>query len=102
MIYPLTIRQLKAICIKHLQEYVTGFQERRAKATDDVVKQFMSVRPLKWRGNPRIERIVLVSDTQAAEGTGDGKLSKNQLKKLEKEKAIAAKKAAKAAEKMTA
>ncbi|KAI2643172.1 tryptophanyl-tRNA synthetase [Xylaria nigripes] len=91
--------ELKAICIKHLQEYVSAFQQRRAKATDEVVKQFMSVRPLKWRGNPRVERIVPVASDPAAEGEGDGKLSKNQLKKLEKEKQIAAKKAAKAAEK---
>ncbi|KAI1199958.1 tryptophanyl-tRNA synthetase [Nemania serpens] len=90
--------ELKAICIKHLQEYVAAFQQRRTKATDDVVKHFMSTRPLKWKGNPRVERIVPVSSGQA-EGTGDGKLSKNQLKKLEKEKQLAAKKAAKAAEK---
>ncbi|KAI0490572.1 tryptophanyl-tRNA synthetase [Xylaria cf. heliscus] len=90
--------ELKAICIKHLQDYVAAFQERRSKATDDVVKHFMSVRPLKWKGNPRVERIVPVSSNNE-EGAGDGKLSKNQLKKLEKEKQIAAKKAAKAAEK---
>ncbi|KAI1358780.1 tryptophanyl-tRNA synthetase [Xylaria arbuscula] len=93
--------ELKAICIKHLQDYVGGFNERRAKVTDDIVKEFMSVRPLKWRGNPRVQRIVPVSDTQV-DGVDDGKLSKNQLKKLEKEKAIAAKKAAKAAEKTAA
>jgi tryptophanyl-tRNA synthetase len=59
----------------------------------------MSVRPLKWRGNPRVERIVpVVENSDQAEGAGDGMLSKNQLKKLEKEKQIAAKKAAKAAE----
>ncbi|KAI1113721.1 tryptophanyl-tRNA synthetase [Nemania sp. NC0429] len=93
--------ELKAICIKHLQEYVATFQGRRTKATDDVVKQFMSIRPLKWRGNPRIERIVPISSDQTG-GAGDGKLSKNQLKKLEKEKQVAAKKAAKAAEKEAA
>lgn len=58
----------------------------------------MSVRPLKWKGNPKLERIVPVSSNQE-EGAGDGKLSKNQLKKLEKERQIAARKAAKAAEK---
>ncbi|KAI0398333.1 tryptophanyl-tRNA synthetase [Xylariaceae sp. FL0594] len=92
--------ELKAICIKHLQDYVAAFQDRRAKATEDVVKQFMTVRPLKWRGNPRVERVVPVVVGENQEGGGDGgKMSKNQLKKLEKEKAIAAKKAAKAAEK---
>lgn len=80
---------------------MANFQGRRTKATDDVVKQFMSVRPLKWKGNAKIERIVPVASEQA-EGPSDGKLSKNQLKKLEKEKQIAAKKAAKAAEKEAA
>ncbi|KAI1753555.1 hypothetical protein F4782DRAFT_496833 [Xylaria castorea] len=93
--------ELKAICIKQLQEYVAAFQERRSKATDEIVQHFMSVRPLKWRGNPRVERIVPVSSNQEQEA-GDGKPSKNQLKKLEKEKQIAARKAAKAAEKEAA
>jgi tryptophanyl-tRNA synthetase len=61
----------------------------------------MSVRPLKWRGNPRVERVVPVVENQTGDAV-DGKLSKNQLKKLEKEKQIAAKKAAKAAEKEAA
>jgi tryptophanyl-tRNA synthetase len=96
--------QLKAICIKHLQEYVAGFQERREKATDEVVDVFMSRRPLKWKGNPKVERIVPVSvdSSTKTEGDGDGKMTKNQLKKLEKEKWAAAKKAAKAAEKEAA
>ncbi|KAI1496784.1 tryptophanyl-tRNA synthetase [Biscogniauxia marginata] len=100
--------ELKAICIKHLQEYVAAFQERRAKVTDEVVKNFMSVRPLKWGGNPKVQRTVPVVENSAAkaEGAGaeggDGKLTKNQLKKIEKEKMVAAKKAAKAAEKEAA
>ena len=44
--------ELKAICIKHLQEYVAGFQGRRKKVTEDVRKEFMKVRPLTWGGNP--------------------------------------------------
>ncbi|OTB18870.1 hypothetical protein K445DRAFT_327463 [Daldinia sp. EC12] len=97
--------ELKAICIKHLQEYVAAFQERRSKATDETVKLFMSVRPLKWGGNPRAQRTVPVVEGTSAqpEGqSGEGKLTKNQLKKIEKEKQIAAKKAAKAAEKEAA
>ncbi|KAI0596775.1 tryptophanyl-tRNA synthetase [Biscogniauxia sp. FL1348] len=100
--------ELKAICIKHLQDYVAAFQERRSKVTDEVVANFMSVRPLTWGGNPRVQRTVPVvedgpSSGAAAEGEGgDGKLTKNQLKKMEKMKANAAKKAAKAAEKEAA
>jgi tryptophanyl-tRNA synthetase len=95
-------QQLKQICIKHLQEYVAAFQQRRSLVTDDVVKEFMSTRKLVWRGNPKAQRIAIVApaatatdDTPAA--GADGKLTKSQLKKLEKEKMIAAKKAAKAA-----
>jgi tryptophanyl-tRNA synthetase len=62
----------------------------------------MSPRPLKWGGNPRVQRVVPVFDggdaaTSAQPGAegGDGKMSKNQLKKLEKERQVAAKKAAK-------
>ncbi|KAI6089571.1 tryptophanyl-tRNA synthetase [Hypoxylon rubiginosum] len=94
--------ELKAICIKHLQEYVGKFQERRAKVTEETVDLFMSVRPLKWGGNPKVQRTVPVLDDASArpEGEGgDGKLTKNQLKKIEKQKQIDAKKAAKAAEK---
>jgi tryptophanyl-tRNA synthetase len=93
--------KLKAICIKHVQEYVASFQERRAKATDEIVDIFMSARPLNWRGNPRVERVVPILDGSSANpgGIEDGKLTKNQLKKLEKEKRNAEKKATKTAEK---
>ena len=44
--------ELKGICTKYLQEYVAAFQERRAKVTEEVRKEFMSERPLTWGGNP--------------------------------------------------
>ena len=44
--------EIKQRCITQLQEYVKGFQERRAQVNDDVVAQFMSRRPLEWKGNP--------------------------------------------------
>ncbi|KAK8137036.1 Tryptophan--tRNA ligase [Apiospora sp. TS-2023a] len=95
--------ELKAICIKHLQEYVKAFQEKRTAATDEVVERFMARRPLNWKGNPRVARVVPVMDNagKGEEGGagGDGKMTKNQLKKLEKEKLVAAKKAAKQKEK---
>lgn len=96
--------ELKAICIKHLQTYVAAFQERRAKVDDDSVKHFMEVRPLKWEGNPRAKRVVpIVENGEAGEKEeGDGKLTKNQLKKLEKQKQIEAKKAQKEKEKAEA
>jgi tryptophanyl-tRNA synthetase len=86
-----------------MQDYVSGFQERRAKVTDEVVDIFMSERPLHWKGNPRVERVVpVVTGTPGAtaeNADGMAPLTKNQLKKIEKEKMIAAKKAEKASAK---
>ncbi|KAI0471770.1 hypothetical protein GGR56DRAFT_655440 [Xylariaceae sp. FL0804] len=107
--------ELKAICIKHLQDYVAAFQARRAAVDDALVSTFMAVRPLKWRGNPNnpisdnstnnAERVVPVTaggSSAEKPGGGAGGMTKNQLKKLEKEKQIAAKKAEKAAAKAEA
>ncbi|KAK0720810.1 hypothetical protein B0H67DRAFT_600194 [Lasiosphaeris hirsuta] len=95
--------ELKAICIKELQSYVAAFQERRAKVDDAAVGLFMERRPLQWVGNAHAPRVVPVVEksgdgADTAEG-GDGKLTKNQLKKLEKLKQIEVKKALKAKEK---
>lgn len=92
--------EIKAICIEQVQQYVAGFQERRAKVDEDIVKNFMSVRPLEWKGNPKVPRADLVVPvTTASSGdvaaAGDGQLSKNALKKIAKDKAIADKKAEK-------
>lgn len=40
--------ELKKICIETLTQFVTAYQERRAKITDEIVNEFMRVRPLKW------------------------------------------------------
>ncbi|KAF4505329.1 hypothetical protein G6O67_007287 [Ophiocordyceps sinensis] len=94
--------ELKAMCIDHLQRYVGGFQDRRSKVTDAVVDEFMSIRPLEWKGNPKVPRADLVvpdvkpgGEAAAAGEAGSEKLSKNQLKKMLKEQQIAQKKAAK-------
>ncbi|KAA1477067.1 tryptophanyl-tRNA synthetase [Dentipellis sp. KUC8613] len=39
--------QLKAKCIQLLQQFVKGFQERRAKVNDDEVRKFMAVRKIE-------------------------------------------------------
>lgn len=94
--------ELKAICIRELQKYVAAFQERRAKVDDETVKLFMERRPLQWRGNPRVPLVVPKVENENggdAAAEGEGKLTKNQLKKLEKQKQIEAKKAQKAKEK---
>lgn len=95
--------ELKAICIRELQKYVAAFQERRAKVDDAAVELFMKPRPLSWVGNPRAPVVVpkVEEKAPAAESKegGDGQLTKNQLKKLEKQRQIEAKKAQKAKEK---
>ena len=94
--------ELKAKCIEQLQIYVKGFQERRAKVTDEVVAEFMSQRKLEWKQNPKvpIKLAIRAEKPDAATGEGgDGKLTNNQLKKLEKQKMLDAKKAQNAKEK---
>lgn len=93
--------ELKALCIRELQTYVAAFQERRAQVSDETVDLFMERRALRWVGNPQAPRVVPVVEAavDGAEAAGDGKLTKNQLKKLEKQKQIEAKKAQKAKEK---
>ncbi|KAL2006910.1 hypothetical protein VTN00DRAFT_9578 [Thermoascus crustaceus] len=44
--------EIKQRCIAELQKYVQGFQERRAKVTDEIRAEFMRPRPLEWKGNP--------------------------------------------------
>lgn len=89
--------ELKAKCIEELQLYVKGFQERRAKVDEAVVDEFMKIKPLEYKGNPNPIKTLEVRPKEGeAEGAAPGGMTKNQLKKLEKEKMIAAKKAAKA------
>lgn len=100
----LTLAQLKAMCIKYLQEYVAEFQERRSKVNDEVVDKFMAVRPLEWQGNPKVPRadIVVPTTKPSDEAAGDGKMSKNEQKRILKEQQLAARKAEKAAAKAAA
>lgn len=44
--------EIKQRCIAELQEYVKGFQERRAQVTVEILDEYMSQRPLEWTGNP--------------------------------------------------
>lgn len=100
--------ELKAICIAELEKYVKVFQERRAVVNDEVINEFMRERPLEWRANPNP---ISAAGSQSAgiEGEvaelnfdGTPKLTKNQLKKIEKEKQIAEKKERQAREKAAA
>ena len=48
--------ELKQRCIKELQDFVKGFQERKAKITAEIVQEFMSPRKLEWNGNPHTKK----------------------------------------------
>jgi tryptophanyl-tRNA synthetase len=96
--------EIKAKCIEQLQVYVKEFQERRAKVTDEMVKEYMSQRKLEWKGNPKAPTVLPVRSAEGGakedgEKVGSGELTKNQLKKLAKQKEIEAKKAQKQKEK---
>lgn len=94
--------ELKAKCIGELQTYVKGFQERRAKVTDEIVEDFFARKKLEFKGNPNAKGVAKeegVAETGLEGQMGDvkvGEKTKNQLKKELKEKQIAEKKAAKA------
>lgn len=98
--------EIKAKCIEQLQIYVKGFQERRAQVSDETVRLFMDRRKLEWRGNPKAPLVVpVVAEQGNDEGekpAASGEMTKNQLKKLEKQREIERKKAAKAKEKAEA
>ena len=44
--------EIKALCIKYLQEYVAAFQARKKLVTEEKRLEFMSQRPLHYGGNP--------------------------------------------------
>ncbi|KAL1650814.1 tryptophan--tRNA ligase [Diplodia intermedia] len=44
--------EMKKECIKLMQAYVKGFQERRAKVTEEVMQSYMKPRKLEWGLNP--------------------------------------------------
>ncbi len=90
--------ELKAICIKEVQEFVSAFQVRRAEVTDEVLDHFMEKRPLEWGGRMQEAMASRLSGGGAAgseaakEGEAPKEMTKNQLKKLEKMKKIQEKK----------
>jgi len=84
---------LKAKCIAEVQSYVSAFQERRDKITEEDIDHIMSPRPLEWKGNPKPkiseDGVKDAEVREEAEG-----MTKNQRKKLEKQRMIVEKKAA--------
>lgn len=92
--------ELKKLCITELQTYVKDFQDRRAKVTDADVDLFMAKRELEWPAKASLAAAKPAANAEGGKAAdGDGKMSKSQLKKIEKEKQIEEKKRQKAAEK---
>ena len=54
--------ELKAKCIKELQEFVGGFQVRRKAVTEDVITLYMSTRPLEWGKDKKAPAAALVDE----------------------------------------
>ncbi|KAJ3944667.1 tryptophan--tRNA ligase [Colletotrichum fioriniae] len=95
--------EIKKRCAEELAKYCTAFQERRAKVDEETVNLFFSRRPLSWGLAENLKSIPIREATTDGPAEGaDGKMTKNQLKKLEKQRQIDEKKAAKAKEKEAA
>jgi tryptophanyl-tRNA synthetase len=91
---------LKKKCIDVVQTYVKGFQEARSKATDEVLKEFMTPRKLDWKGNPNAKQPEPKEKgkEEAKDSAEDDKgPSKASLKKAAKKAAAEKAKAEKAA-----
>jgi tryptophanyl-tRNA synthetase len=76
--------EIKKRCIDELQAYVKGFQERRAKVTEEIRKEFMSVRPLTWTGNLNPIKAEAVPEKETVDGEKEGKGKKAKVKKGKK------------------
>lgn len=48
----LSTGEMKKTCITVMQNFVKDFQERRAKVTDETLREYMKPRKLDWNGNP--------------------------------------------------
>jgi tryptophanyl-tRNA synthetase len=87
----MTTGDMKKECVIMMTKYVKGFQEARAKVTDETLEEFLKPRKLDWRGNPKVERKAEVKEESKEGGEEgvtlgeDGKpMTKNQMKKLAK------------------
>lgn len=76
--------ELKAICIKLMQDYVRAFQERRSKVTDEILQSYMTPRRLEWKGNlqPNLDlkkaALAAAQDDGAVDGVGKKKGKKEK------------------------
>ena len=78
--------EIKALCIKELQEYVTAFQQRRAKVTDEVVADFFSKKGLLFKGEPADK--LSPAEVEAARKVKPEKTEKTKEKKTKEKKPV--------------
>jgi len=82
----LSTGELKKKCIAVLQAFVGTFQERRATVTDQIMREFMTVRKLEYKGhaNPKVPGgIEAIARDLASNSTKSSKKDKKDAKKTE-------------------
>lgn len=92
----LSTGELKKKCIAELQKFVTAFQERRAKVTDEIMRDFMTPRALEFAGKENLLQMVKPDEVQKDVGGGE-RGAREKSKGERKAEKIAAKKAEKLA-----
>lgn len=76
--------EMKQICIKFIQDYVKGFQERRKKVTEEVREEFFALRSLTYKGNPNpIKKEEVKKDSKKKEGNAAAPTSTATTKESE-------------------
>ena len=93
----LSTGELKKKCIEELQKFVIAFQERRAKVTEEIMREFMTPRPLEFAGKENLLQMVK-PDNVGAKNQGGGERGSREKSKTERKlEKLAAKKAEKLA-----
>ena len=77
--------EMKAVCVKVLQAYVSAFRERRKAVTEDVRAEFMKPRQLQFTGMPSEEEQEASFETKFAALLSS--LSLDEIDKLREKKA---------------
>lgn len=98
----LSTGDLKKKCIAELQKFVTAFQERRAKVTDEIMREFMTPRELDFAGKENLLKMMAPEGTGEKSQGGGERGSREKSKGERKAEKIAQKKAEKEAEKAAA
>ena len=100
----LSTGELKKKCISELQKFVSEFQARREKVTEEIIREFRTPRKLDFKGNPNPSAQMADPSAQDKKSGGGAesevKSGRGTTKKERKEAKNAEKKAEKEAEKL--